>query len=105
MVNGEQFLTTASNTPEKAQMQSAQGFARALVKDCRTDHLLDVKQAAKSMGIHPNKTSEWIYRTGEKIAEIFFDQPGAMAAQMTLWVLQAEAKRQERMEGERKGVA
>jgi len=86
-------------------MSSAQSLSEALTRECRTDHLLDVKLAAKSMGIHPNKTSEWVYRTGDKIAEIFFDQPGPMAAQMTLWILQAEARRQKRLEEEKHSAA
>ena len=65
-----------------------------LTSSRRTEHLLDVKLAAKSLGIHENKTSDWIYRTGRKIAAIYRDQPGLMAAQMTLWALQAEAAKQ-----------
>jgi hypothetical protein len=75
-------------------MPSAQSAVAALTRECRTDHFLDVKTAAKSLGIHPNKVSDWIYRTGEKIKQIYRDQPGLMAAQMALWAAQAEAERE-----------
>jgi len=74
-------------------MTAVQSAIATLTKDRRTDHFLDVKSAAKSLGIHENKVSEWIYRTGDKIKQIYRDQPGLMAAQMALWAAQAEAER------------
>jgi hypothetical protein len=65
-----------------------------LTRDRRTSHFLDVKIGAKSLGIHPNKFSEWVYRTGEKIKLLYRDQPGLMAAQMALWAAEAEADKQ-----------
>ena len=65
-----------------------------LTRGRRTNHFLDVKVAAKSLDIHPNKVSDWIYRTGEKIKLLYRDQPGLMAAQMALWAAEAEADRQ-----------
>lgn len=86
-------------------MSRLQNAVASLTMDCRTEHFLDVKQAAKSLGIHPNKVSDWIYRTGEKIGQIYADQPGMMAAQMTLWLTQAEASRQARAEAASKRPA
>ena len=56
----------------------------------------DAKRASHVLGIHRNKTYEWLARTRSRLVLLYVDQPGAMATEFFRIVQLAEQERQRR---------
>lgn len=65
----------------------------SITEDRRADYLFDTKAAAAALGVHPNKFSDWWFRTRGKLIELYQAQPGQTAAELA--VILAEAHREQ----------
>lgn len=62
-------------------------------EDRRADYLFDTQVAADAVGCHPNKFSDWWYRTRGKLTDLFVAQPGETAAELAALIAQGQAER------------
>jgi hypothetical protein len=62
----------------------------AITEDRRCDYLFHTKSAAAAVGCHPNKFSDWWFRTRAKLIELHLDQPGQLAAELAALIAAAE---------------
>jgi len=75
-------------------MPTPQSAMASLMMEHRTEHVLDVKLAAKSSNLHPNRVSQRIYGIRDFIFAVYRDQPAAVATQLALWIAEAEMAKQ-----------
>lgn len=65
---------------------------KSLTKDRRSEYLWDTKEAAKALGVHENKLGDWVYRTRQKIKDLYRAQPGETAIQINVWLAEAASE-------------
>jgi phosphoribosylcarboxyaminoimidazole (NCAIR) mutase len=68
----------------------------AIREDRRADYLWDTDVVSKALHVHPNKFSDWWYRTRDKLIDLMIAQPGQTAAELAALIASAEAERSRR---------
>lgn len=77
-------------------MSAIERTIASIREDRRADYLFDTKAASDAVGCHPNKFSDWWYRTRGKLLDLYASQPGEVAAEMLAIIAQGEVERQKR---------
>ena len=72
----------------------------SLTTDRRASYLFDTKVIATALDVHPNRVSDWWYRTKEKLRKVAKVQPGQLAAEMAVIFAEAEMDRQAEAEAQ-----